>query len=199
MVDIRMFDVYPMFAVPLYRYRIPNWHENKQELYDLIPKLNHGIRDGEVYTDYHDKKGHKPPYADMVLDLIQPFFIGLTKDIETKKVGLYDMWCQTSYKGQKHNLHNHGYLGGYLGWSAILYVEFDPQVHSATSFLSPFNNPHEGDIHYHVPNVEEGDLIVFPSTIAHQSLENESDKPRTIISFNFTTFPNPVRMTIDCS
>ena len=191
-----MFDVYSMFSVPLFKYRIRNWYENKQELYDLIPKWDDSIRDGKVYTDYHNKKGHKPLYADMVLDLIQPFFINFTKDMENKKVGLYDMWCQTSYRGQKHNLHNHGYLG----WAAVLYVEFDPQVHRATSFLSPFNNPYDGNINYHIPNfVEEGDLIVFPSTIAHQSLENESDKPRTIISFNFTTFPNPVRMTIDCS
>ena len=115
--------------------------------------------------------------------------------IENKKVGLNDMWCQTSYRGQKHNLHNHGYVG----WSGVLYVKFDPQVHSATSFLSPFPNPYDGGLSYNVPNVEEGDLIVFPSTIAHESLENKSDKPRTIISFNFTTFPNTVRMTIDCS
>ena len=203
-----MVDVYPMFAVPLYRYRIPNWHANKQEIYDLIPewdddylienKSETGLIDGDIYSDYWCKRGTKPPYTDLVFDLIHPFFKEFGKihkeNTDQRQVGLADIWCQTSCRGQKHNLHNHGYVG----WSAILYVEFDPEVHTATSFLSPYLRPHGGGLDQYVPEVEEGDLVVFPSTLAHESLENESDRPRTIISFNFMTLTHPVRMTIDC-
>tara|TARA_B100000686_G_scaffold234607_1_gene242354 strand:+ start:512 stop:1132 length:621 start_codon:yes stop_codon:yes gene_type:complete len=199
-----MLDVYPMFSVPLYRYRIPNWHANKQEIYDLIPdwddeyfvenKSGTGLTDGDIYSDYWCKRGMKPPYTDAVFNLVHPFFIEFARDLDQRQVGIADIWCQTSYKGQKHNLHNHGFVG----WSAILYVEFDPEVHDGTSFLSPFSKPHGGSLDQYVPEVEEGDLIVFPSTIPHESLENQSDRPRTVISFNFMTVTHPIRMSIDC-
>ena len=30
------------------------------------------------------------------------------ENTDQRQVGLADIWCQTSYRGQKHNLHNHG-------------------------------------------------------------------------------------------
>ena len=55
-----------------------------------------------------------------------------------------------------HSIHNHGQLG----YSAACYVTYNPNEHTPTQFVSPFNNPITGDIIQYQPmNVEEGDLI----------------------------------------
>ena len=68
------------------------------------------------------------------------------------------------------------------------YVDYDPSVHKSTKFYNPFPNAILGgyleDSHI---DVKEGDLLVFPSNVLHESVSNDSDIPRTIISFNFTT------------
>ena len=42
-----------------------------------------------------------------------------------------DAWCVRYYKGDQQTVHNH------RGWgfSGIIYVEFDPKIHSSTTFV----------------------------------------------------------------
>ena len=35
-----MTDIYDMFTVPLVKYRIANWKENKQRILEALPKLS---------------------------------------------------------------------------------------------------------------------------------------------------------------
>ena len=130
-----------------------------------------------------------PAYADTVIAIIEPYLAEFT---ERRRCEFTDMWCQTSYKGQRHSLHNHGHSG----WSAVIYVDFDPKVHQATQFISPFNNPWSGRLQTTIPPVKEGDMVIFPATIAHEALPNESDKPRTIVSFNLRGKVDKVKKTI---
>lgn len=92
----------------------------------------------------------------------------------------------------KHGVHNHGHSG----WSAVLYVEFDPEYHTATKFYSPFNNPWSGRLQTFIPPVNEGDLVIFPATISHEALPNESERLRTIISFNLRGKVDKVKKTM---
>ena len=93
------------------------------------------------------------------------------------------IWFQSYEKYNNFKVHNHG-IGG---WSAVLYVEFDDEEHSATTFYSPHmsnNRSTLGQYETYEPKVKEGDLIIFPSTIQHEASTNMSNKRRTIISFN---------------
>ena len=40
------------------------------------------------------------------------------------------------------------------------------------------------------PDVEEGDLLVFPSFLTHQATYNSSDERRVTVSGNIRLFPN---------
>ena len=89
-------------------------------------------------------------------------------------------WIERSTKGMHHNIHNHGATG----YSAACYVCYNSNIHSPTQFVSPFNHPITGEVMHYEPDVEEGDLILFPSLIHHYTTPNQSNTERIVLSFN---------------
>ena len=184
--------IHSLFSIPIAHYEIENWRTNKERIMNALPQFGQEHIDSnlEQYTDFfHQDEQLLPAYADTVIAIIEPYLAEFT---ERRRIEFTDMWCQTSYKGQKHGLHNHGHSG----WSAVIYVDFDPQVHTATQFISPFNNPWSGRLQTFQPPVKEGDMVIFPATVAHEALPNESDKPRTIVSFNLRGKVDKVKKTM---
>ena len=169
------------FSVPFYSFDIANWEEQKDVLKSQLPTFEDSVLQSyqEHHTDFFDMDNTSPlpDYADTVIEMCKPCFKDIVGDDDILFTG---MWTQTSYKHQRHSIHNHGGTG----YSCVLYVEFDPEVHRATTFLSPYNDPWSGSLDYYSPTVSEGSLVVFPSTIPHWQEPNQSDKPRTIVSFN---------------
>ena len=183
-----MGHIYDMFSVPLVKYHIVNWKENKKRILESLPKLNqeHLGRDVGLYTDFFEviKNNNLPTYSNVVIDIIKPYLADFTQQ---RCVEFTNMWFQTAFKGNSHGLHNHGHSG----WSSVIYVEFNPQFHTSTKFISPFNNPWDGNLVDFMPEVQEGDMIIFPSTLTHESLPNQSEVRRTIVSYN-------LRGHVDC-
>ena len=180
-------SVYTMFSVPIIHYEIENWAENKQKIMAALPnhkKEHYEVSDDSItglYTDFYKNaevgNDTLPDYASVVIDIIKPYLQDFT---DQRRVEFTDMWYQTEEYGSSHGLHNHGHSG----WSSVIYVDFDPQIHTATQFFSPFNNPWNGNLEAYQPPVKEGDMVIFPSTIAHEALPNSSRVPRTVISYN---------------
>ena len=90
------------------------------------------------------------------------------------------MWHQTTANGQFHGVHNHGPVG----ITAVLYVDFKPEIHKATTFFAPFHNYINGEVVDFMPDVEEGDVVFFPSYLPHMQEPNFTGVSRTIVSFN---------------
>lgn len=171
-----------MFSVPIIYYPIKDWSVNKKRILDALPDEEGLLEpDGSLYTDFFeervDKEDKLPSYADVVIDIIKPYLADFT---DQRRVEFTDMWYQYQNPGIDHGCHNHGHSG----WSSVIYVEFDPVVHQGTQFYSPFNNPWNGNLELYIPPVDEGSMVIFPSTIIHESLKNNSDKRRTIVSYN---------------
>ena len=148
-------------------------------------KENHFKKDDSIsglYTDFYQniKNDKLPAYGLVVMDIIEPYLQDFSNRNGDRSLEILDMWYQTEEYGGSHGLHNHGNNG----WSSVIYVDFNPQVHTATRFFSPFNNAWNGELVESIPQVEEGDMIVFPSMIAHEALPNQSRIPRTAISYN---------------
>jgi len=72
-----------------------------------------------------------------------------------------------------HDIHNH-----WFGYSAIVYIKYDPKVHFSTSFIDQTTNEE------YCPDIEEGDIIFFNSTYNHLCRPNKVEKERIICSFN---------------
>lgn len=173
-----------MFSVPIIHYEIANWDLNKKKILDALPDdcpehadaLDHGL-----YTDFfvnaHVDSNELPDYSQTIIDIIKPCLADFS---DQRRVEFTDMWYQKYYKGVQHQVHNHGHSG----WSSVIYVEFNPEVHEPTQFYSPFRNVWNGNLETFQPPVKEGDMVIFPATIAHEAPANRSDTRRTIVSYN---------------
>ena len=72
-----------------------------------------------------------------------------------------------------HGLHNHG-----IGYSSIVYIDFQKELHSSTLFVNKVSNK------FFSPDVDEGNIIFFNSQHYHHCPANKSDAGRMICSFN---------------
>ena len=173
-----------MFSVPIIHYEIENWEFNKKRILDALPPEcpeHADPQDHGLYTDFFltaaEGVTEMPSYSKTVIDIIKPYLADFSGE---RRIEFTDMWYQKYYKGVQHSYHNHGHSG----WSSVIFVEFDPELHEATQFISPFNNIWNGNLEIFQPPVKEGDMILFPSTIAHEAPPNRSDTRRTIVSYN---------------
>ena len=174
-----------MFSIPLFRFEQADWKDKKSRILRALPKLtdNHVSLDKDSNTDYYLNNTGKslPAYTSTVMECLSDSMdefcaAGFPADPEVTA-----MWFETSYKSNYHGAHNHGSLG----FSAVLFVEFAPEVHTPTRFIAPFQNFYAGGlIDYWPKNVTEGTLLIFPSVILHDIQPNQSDKARTVIAFN---------------
>jgi hypothetical protein len=117
------------------------------------------------------------------------------------QVAIEGMWFQVANRGAFHEVHTHGNCS----WSGVYCVQVDPpqdrQAHrawgsanGATRFYGPpfatLGGAHvdAGNAYLLPPHVEveplPGQLVVFPSWLAHQALPYDGTLDRIIVSFN---------------
>ena len=170
-IDMNSPEVLNLFTVPLLKYSIPNWESVKKRLVRHLPK--------DKYTDFYDSEDNSAEYITVFGESIQDIMMDYS-NMMGNPAFVSRVWYERSKKGDSHNAHNHGATG----YSGVLYVNFDSQQHKGTKFYSPFFDPNTGDLLECVAEVEEGDLVLFPSYLLHEATVNESEIERIIISFN---------------
>jgi hypothetical protein len=165
---------YP-FKVSVLQYTVPNWSYYKPILLGALPPYEKG--DDTVSSDYLDKS--KSNYLHIFDEFIEPVLQQFRRDVGHAAY-IKNVWTQRARKCDHHCVHNHGSNG----WAAVLYVDYNPNIHSATTFLSPFTEASSGDHMDYTPDVKEGDIVFFPSQLLHYANPNTHDKERVILSFN---------------
>jgi len=180
-----------MFTVPIVHYPIENWSENKKKILDALPPEDESQKEPNgtgLYTDFfiNGKVKELPSYFPTVVDIIKPY---LKSFMDGNPVEFVEMWYQKYYNMVEHKAHCHGFTG----WSSIIYVEFDPEIHESTRFFSPFRQPWDCDMEVFQPTVKEGDMILFPSSLLHEAPLNKSNTRRTIISYNIRGYVDYVK------
>jgi len=170
-----------LVSVNCYKLTIKDWENKKQKILDLIDINREDKRIDTCYSDYFTY-GNRPPYmvelVSIIADELQSFLD--QTGMSFYPVQEWQMWSQRYIDSDYHGVHNHGF--GHL--SCILYVEFDSQHHQPTRFYSPIPDGFHGIIHNLQPPVNEGDLILFPSTIPHECPPSKCSIPRTVVAFN---------------
>ena len=164
-----------MFEVNYYQYKLSNWDKKKEELKSLIDKTkshnNFLDKTQDQETSFFNNKLD-------VYDIIKNDLVLFCNEINYD-VNFLNCWYQQYNKNQFHTFHNHPNSD----FSGVIFVNFDSKIHKSTKFLNPLN-PFFVNKTFYSPYVEEGDMIIFPSWLLHESPINTSKKLRTIVSFN---------------
>ena len=86
-----------------------------------------------------------------------------------------EIWFQQYLQESEHGWHIHG-----SNFTNVYYLEL-PEGTPKTQIINPYNQKDIIEV-----DVKEGDLLTFPSYVLHKAPKNNSDKRKTIISFNTT-------------
>jgi hypothetical protein len=157
------------FSVPIFKYKVQNWDIKKKKLLELFNIFQHKIV-GNVITSSIDIK------TNILSEEIELFEKELGFNLSATVT-----WFQQYHLNMDHSVHTHGPYG----FSSVCYIEYDKENHDSTIFISPFGNNINGELDRYSPDVEEGDIIFFPSNLFHYVPVNLSKITRTIISSNF--------------
>ena len=181
-----------LFAIAISKFEVNDWQNKKSKLLELISFDDEDIEScSDCLTDYY-KYDTRPPYLNTFVDIMQEDLDNIANEYTNmlndkyngecplESTDTWQLWSQRYTKGQYHGAHNHGNDR----ISCVLYVEFDETEHIPTTFYSPFPHPYYGIIGKQTPQVSEGNIITFPSSLLHECPNQVSTKPRTIMSFN---------------
>ena len=168
--------MHDLFKISYYKYHIEEWKDQKDQILSMVNFNNSTAKDNNIaFTDYFAQEF--PMYGQPFLQMLTPY-LNMFREIYQFR-GIPHVWCQRYSKGDYFQPHDHGALG----YSAVFYAEFNKDIHRATNFFAPFVD--EMGMHKCIePQVEEGDVIIFPASIMHMAPPNYSDENRTILSFN---------------
>lgn len=86
---------------------------------------------------------------------------------------LQEIWFQQYYEGSGHGWHTHS-----SNLTNVYYLEL-PENSSKTQIISPYDQKTIIEL-----DVQEGDIVTFPSFVVHRGPKNNSSMKKTIISYN---------------
>lgn len=84
-----------------------------------------------------------------------------------------ELWFQQYLNNDTHGWHIHG-----SNFTAIYYIELN-EASPLTELICPFSLNKKI-----VPNIKEGDILIFPSYVIHRAPRINNNIRKTIISFN---------------
>ena len=166
-----------MFHIPLTHYKCSWWEQKKQRLLRHIDTLDMVQGDEQVLSDYRGDNN----YINEVTDILSDELSWFAHDYHCEP-RIVRAWYERALPYMYHPTHNHGH-GGY---SAVLYIEYNSKYHRPTNFIAPYDHFITGEQLTYEPEVEEGDLILFPSFLHHYTHPHTSEQRRTVLSFNLT-------------
>lgn len=166
-----------MFSIPLIHYNVDRWLYKRNKLLDLIPHDAMTLGDETVVSNYQGANNQCALIQTILEDEIKLFNRQLNCNAQIVRA-----WFEQADNSMFHPPHTHGHGG----WSAVLFLDYNPEHHTPTIFISPFNHFIDGSQLQYRPECKEGDLILFPSMLLHYTLPNTSNVRRTVCSFNLT-------------
>jgi hypothetical protein len=162
-----------MFDIPLTHYVVRDWEMKKEQLLSL---LKNSIIDS--YDNF--KTSFNSQEKDSLYKFNESFNNIFNEEIELflDQFGFNDYqitksWFEVEEQNMYRGINNHGY-----GVSAMCYIQFDDTEHNTIEFLSPFNNFLNGTTQIYTPELNEGSLIFFPSSINYYTSPNKSKKEK---------------------
>jgi hypothetical protein len=156
---------------------VKNHQYIKEEILSSIEKMSRfsvETKDSKIYnTDYFVPTKYERKYFPIVRQIFEDHNQKLFEYLELSANGIAidTCWFQQYKKGDKHAKHAHGNCN----FSNVYYVDLNSD-NPKTTFIFKGKK-------FEIP-VSEGDIITFPGYLEHESVTNDSDHMKTVISFN---------------
>ena len=200
-----------MFGVPLFRYHLDSEEIKKiaEEKFTLSQGFpideTPGGWDCTVKSDFDNSQANL--YTKYYDGVMKQF--GKDVGLESGTAMMHESWLNYYVKGMNQEEHDH--LPSF--YSGVHYIKYDSRVHEAVHFLNPLFqiysctysltskicrgedalNAHPFSRQFIIPDVKEGDVIIFPSFLRHRVNKSETDVPRITCSFNINTIKGSTR------
>jgi hypothetical protein len=196
-----------IFPVTYYKDTIENNDEIKKS---LIPILNERYKDLKPPNNWITNKLHTS--FDRINDDCDELFFGGHNFYPTileksyKKcfenffndeyiISIKNIWYNYYLEDEYQEWHDH--LGSTFNpahFACVHFLSYDDEIHQPTIFKDPLNKlrDHSCELEYdfhgqqHIPNIKEGDFLMFPSYLDHcvYPVKKSQKCPRITISFN---------------
>jgi len=188
-----------LFSEPIFKYKFDNYEELNTELLNYI----YGLRDEDVEGikrsnkgGWHSKNFNLSDKNSIQLKFalkLQPYIIKTFENfgwkIKDKNIRISEMWAIINKKDDFNVVHTHPNC--YL--SAAYYVrakkncgkfEVEHPNNAKRYFFPEIEKINEFNLEVASIDIEEGDLLLFPSYLPHKVSQNNIDEDRVVISFN---------------
>ena len=147
--------------------KVENHNVHKTILLDYFSKQNTKFNDISN-SDWLDSNNEKREWVQYFINnIIYPVGKKLCENLLAKDLIIQNIWFQQYKNNDFHNWHNHPRVQ----FTNVYYIELPDGM--KTELWG------EEDI-----DVKEGDILTFPSYIFHQSKVNNTNKRKTVVSFN---------------
>jgi len=193
-----------LFCPFYYKGKVKNQKEMKSELVPYFEKEYGKQPDNHppdwmcnVHTSYTKTDSFIEKYKDIYMSNIIEFLSEIK--FPECKLEVLSLWYNIYKKGQWQEVHHHA-ANPYAYFSAVHFLKFDPEVHTSIImsnsnriFLETYSLGRKSNLNYwdlmHYVNVEEGDIIIFPSTLEHFVKPQTTNDSRVTVSFNIRAIP----------
>ena len=192
-------QILKLFPEPIFKYKFKDYENLNKELSDYIYSLQNKDKEGLKRSNkggWHsknfqltDQNSIQFKFALKIQEYILNAFQNFGWRIKNKNIRISEMWAIINKKDDFNVIHTHPNC--YL--SAAYYVKapnncgkFEiehPNIAKKYAFPE-IETKNELNLEVASIEIEEGDLLLFPSYLPHKVGKNESGEDRIVISFN---------------
>ena len=192
-------QILKLFPEPIFKYKLKDYEKFNKELSDYIYSLQSEDQEGLKRSNkggWHsknfqltDQNSIQFKFALKIQEYILNAFQNFGWRIKNKNIRISEMWAIINKKDDFNVIHTHPNC--YL--SAAYYVKAPSNCgkfeiehpNTAKKYAFPeIETRNELNLEVASIEIEEGDLLLFPSYLPHKVSQNFSDEDRIVISFN---------------
>lgn len=150
--------------------------ENKKQ--DSLFQMDQNFTDSISKLDWSNERDFERPWVKVALPYISKYLEHVKETLNYEELMLHDIWFQQYINKDTHGWHTHAH-----NFTVVYYLELDKES-PKTELIDPFS----GD--KIIPNIKEGDILIFPSFVVHKAPMINNNIRKTIVSCNIS-FLNP--------
>lgn len=160
----------------------------KNSLLDMIsnanfePCIDQGCETNITKTDWNNAENFQRSWVQHLNQYLLDEVLEMYKECGYDGFTLHEIWFQQYLENSGHGWHTHS-----SNFTSVYYLEL-PDKSPKTQLVSPFNQNTIIEV-----DINEGDILIFPSFVLHRAPPNLSGKRKTIVSFNTNaTYSNKI-------